>query len=63
MESFDAALAQLLKADPGLSKQRIAQGLKMELNDDFRTLLDEACDKGIAHKTLDKFYPGTRRAY
>ena len=63
MESFDTELAQLLKAQPGLNKKRIADALKMEMDEDFRNLLDQACDREIAHKTMDKYYPGSRRAY
>lgn len=63
MESFEAELAELLKSQPGLSRARIAAALKMEADDAFRNLLDQACDKGVAHKMMDKYYPGTRRAY
>jgi len=63
MEQFDDALAKLLKTQPGLSKARIAEALTLELNDDFREQLDQACDRDIAHKMMDKYYPGSRRAY
>lgn len=63
MDTFDAALAELLKAQPGLTKARIAEALNMERDDAFRALLDQACEKDIAHKMMDKYYPGSRRAY
>ncbi len=63
MESFDESLVNLLKTNPGLSKARIAEALKMELNDDFRNQLDQAYDKDLVHKIMDKYFPGTRKAY
>lgn len=63
MEIFDDSLVNLLKSNPGLSKARIAEALKMELNDDFRNQMDQACDKDLAHKMMDKYYPGSRKAY
>ncbi len=63
MNTFDESLVNLLKLNPGQPKARIAEALKMELNDDFRNQLDQACDKDLAHKMMDKYYPGTRRAY
>ncbi len=63
MNTFDELLVNLLKLNPGQSKARIAEALKMEVNDDFRNQLDQACDKNLAHKMMDKYYPGTRRAY
>jgi len=63
METFNEDLAKLLKAQPGLSKARIAAALNMEPGDAFRELLDQACEKDVAHKMMDKYYPGSRRAY
>ena len=63
MTGFLEDLAALLKAQPGLSRARIATALKLETVDNLREMLDEACDKEVAHKMMDKYYPGPRRAY
>lgn len=63
MDDFDDRLGQLLKARPGLTKQRLSTELGVEYSDEFRKQLDVACDKGIAHKIQDKYYPGTLSGY
>jgi hypothetical protein len=63
MEDFEALLSQTLKDRPGLTKQKLAAAMKVEYGDDFQEKLTAACDKDIAHKVQDKYYPGTRLAY
>jgi hypothetical protein len=63
MEDFDSRLAQLLKARPGLTKERLAAVLEIEYDDTFREQLGLACDKKVAHKVQDKYYPGTLKTY
>ena len=63
MDTFNEELAKLLKAQPGLSKARIAAALKIEQGEAFRELLDKACEQDVAHKMMDMYYPGSRRAY
>ena len=63
MDDFEAKLATLLQSQPGLSRARIAAALNIESGEELRDLLDQACEKNIAHKVMDKYYPGSRRAY
>ncbi len=63
MTDFFNNLAALLKAQPGLSRARIASALNIEGGEELRELLDQACDQDIAHKVMDKYYPGSRKAY
>ncbi len=63
MDDFEERLSQVLKTRPGLTKQRLSTELGVEYSDEFRYKLDAACDKGIAHKIQDKFYPGALSGY
>lgn len=63
MEDFEALLAETLKARPGIIKQKLAVAMGFEYGDDFRERLDVACDKKIAHKVQDRYYPGTAKEY
>jgi len=63
MEDFDSRLAQLLKTRPGLTKERLAGLLELEYDDTFRENLSLACDRKVAHKVQDKYYPGTLKTY
>ncbi len=63
MEDFDARLAEVLQSRPGLTKERLAAAMNREPDTEFRTSLDGACDKGLAHKVQDKYYPGSRVNY
>jgi hypothetical protein len=63
MEGFEDALAAVLKARPGLTKERLAAAMGVPYEPEFRKQLDEACDRGIAHKVQDKYYPGERLGY
>ena len=62
-DNFEETLARVLSARPGLTKDRLAAAMGLENAEEFRQKLDEACDKDIAHKVQDKFYPGVRKAY
>jgi hypothetical protein len=63
MEEFEQVLTRVLQSRPGLTKERLAAEMGADYANDFRKNLDLACDKGLAHKIQDKYYPGTRRAY
>jgi hypothetical protein len=63
MENLDSRLAQLLKTRPGLTKERLAEALGVEYGDEFREELNLACDRKIAHRVQDKYYPGNLKSY
>ena len=63
MESFDELLARTLQARPGLTRERLAAAMAVAYDDDFRDKLSDACDRDIAHKVQDKYYPGTPDTY
>lgn len=62
-DDFEEKLAQVLSARPGLTKGRLAEAMHLENDEEFRRELDEACDRNVAHKIQDKYYPGVRKAY
>jgi hypothetical protein len=63
MEQFAEKLLEVLKAKPGLTKDRIAQGMNLENNEEFRDKLSAAYDTGLVHKMHDKYYPGSLKSY
>ncbi len=63
MDDFETALAATLKQRPGLTKERLAAAMGVEYEPEFRAKLDSACDKDLAHKVQDKYYPGQRLGY
>jgi hypothetical protein len=63
MEDFESRLAQLLKDRPGLTKERLAAALGVECADEFRENLSLACEREIAHRVQDKYYPGALTSY
>jgi hypothetical protein len=63
MNDFEALLVETLKARPGIIKQKLAVAMGLEYGDAFREQLDAACDKKIAHKVQDRYYPGTYKEY
>ena len=63
MDEFESSLAAVLASRPGLTKDRLATAMGVPNEPEFRKKLDDACDKGIAHKIQDKYYPGERLGY
>jgi hypothetical protein len=63
MDDFESRLVQVLKTRPGLTKQRLAEALGVECNDEFWEKLGQACDRGVVHKVQDKYYPGNLKSY
>lgn len=63
MDEFEAAVLEVLKARPGLTRERIAAAAHVPGGEELRNRMDELCEKGLAHKVQDKYYPGKRLAY
>jgi hypothetical protein len=63
MQQFTETLLAALKNKPGLTKERLAQAMNAECDQEFRNALSEAYDTGLIHKVQDKYYPGSLKSY